>query len=146
MDVATRRGFAARFVDAGVYLSRGLLGMRQPWRTWIFFLVTVNVVVPLLSFPSRYEARVVVATFLAGALLMTLLTMATGFSRLLGLAHVVWLPLLYYLWNRASGVPGDDMYGRWLRLVIVADAISLAIDVVDVGRYVAGERADLLEP
>ena len=145
-DVAARRGFAARFLDAGVHLSRGLLNMRQPWRTWIFFLVTVNVVVPLLSFPSRHEARVVAATFLVGALLMTLLTMATGFSRLLGLAHVVWLPLLYYLWNRASVVPDDDAYGMWLRLVMVADAISLAIDALDVGRYVAGERADLLAP
>jgi hypothetical protein len=56
-DVAARRGFAGRFVDAGMYLSRGLLRMRQPWRTWIVFLVTVNVVVPLVIFPSRHEAR-----------------------------------------------------------------------------------------
>jgi hypothetical protein len=102
--------------------------------------------VPLVVFPSRYEARVVVATFLAGALLMTLLTMATGFSRLLGLAHIVWFPLIYYLWNRTSLVAADDAHGIWLRLVILADVISLAIDVTDVGRYVAGERADLLAP
>src|SRR5437868_8269618 len=106
MDVAAPRGFTTRFAGAGVYLSRGLLRLRQPWRTWIFFLVTVNVIVPVVIHPSHHEARVIVATFLAGALLMTLLTMATGFSRLLGLAHVVWLPLLYYLWNRASVIPG----------------------------------------
>jgi hypothetical protein len=144
--IAARRGFAARFVDAGVYLSRGLLRTPQPWLTWLCILVAVNVVVPLAAFPMRYEAHVVAATFVVGALLMTLLTMATGFSRLLGLAHVVWVPLLYYLGQRSTLIPGDDGYGVWLRLVIVADAISLAIDATDVIRYVAGERADLRAP
>jgi hypothetical protein len=70
--------------------------------------------------------------------------MATGFSRLLGLAHVVWVPLLYYLVTRTAEIPAGDAYGTWLRLVIAGDAISLLIDAIDVGRYVAGQRDDLL--
>lgn len=137
---------AGRFLAASLHLMRGLLATPQPWRTWLIGLVAVNVVVPLVCFPTRPEARVVVATFLAGAVLMTVLTALTGFSRLLGLAHVVWVPLLYYLWTRASMVGADGAYGIWMRTVMVADAISLAIDVTDVLRYVAGERAEILMP
>jgi hypothetical protein len=133
-----------RFLEAGIHLTRGLLGMPPYWRVWLFALVAVNLVVPLLVFPSRHEARVVAATFLACAVTMTLLTMRSGFSRLLGLAHVFWFPLLCYLWTRAAFIDAHDAYGVWLRLVMLLDAISLAIDVTDVGRYVAGERTDLL--
>ncbi|MBI3767240.1 MAG: hypothetical protein HY271_01970 [Deltaproteobacteria bacterium] len=75
---------------------------------------------------------------------MTVLTMLTGFSRLLGLAHFFWFPLLYYLWTRTTAISVEEPYGLWLRAVMIVDVISLAIDVTDVARYLAGERADLL--
>jgi hypothetical protein len=144
--MSARTDFAGRFLHAAMHLTRGLLGMPPPWRAWVIGLVIVNLVAPLVVFPGRLEARVVAATFVAGAILMTLLTMLSGFSRLLGLAHVFWFPLLYYLWTRTSVIETDSVYGIWLRTVIIADAISLMIDVTDVARYLAGQRADLLVP
>ncbi|MBI3767239.1 MAG: hypothetical protein HY271_01965 [Deltaproteobacteria bacterium] len=55
------------FVQAALRFTRGLLGMPLPWRVWLLALVLANFVVPLTMFSDRLEARIVIATFLAGA-------------------------------------------------------------------------------
>ncbi len=80
---------------------------------------------------------------------VTALTAWFGFSRILGLGHVAWLPLLAFLVDRVTEVPATDAFGLWLRAVIVLDAISLVIDAVDVVRFLRGDRAETvpgLEP
>ena len=49
-----------------------------------------------------------------------LLTALAGFTRLLLglLGHVLWLPLLYYLWTRLGHVPADDFFGGWIRVLM----------------------------
>jgi hypothetical protein len=74
--------------------------------------------------------------------LMTGLTGLSGFSRLLGLGHIVWVPLLFFLWTRLGEIPAVDAFGFWVRAVIAINAMSLVIDAVDVIRYAAGERAE----
>jgi hypothetical protein len=78
-------------------------------------------------------------------ILMTLLTHWTGFSRLLGLGHVVWIPLLLFLWARLGGAPATDLFGLWIRGVIALDAISLVIDATDVIRWLIGERGETVD-
>lgn len=122
-------------------LLRGILGMPPPWRLWVGLLVAANLVAPLY-FLAHTEARVVLGTFVVAALLMTLLTALAGFTRLLGLAHFVWFPLLWYLATRLPAHPASEPLGLWLRAVLLVDAVSLAIDVTDVIRYLRGERAE----
>ena len=131
-------------LDALIKFNKGLMKMPIPWRVWVSLLVLVNLVVPLF-FLERAEARIVIAVFLVGALLMTLLTALTGFSRLLGLGHVLWFPLLYFLWTRLEGAPADGPFGIWLRALMAINAVSLAIDATDVARYLAGERDEVIE-
>ena len=127
---------------------RGLLGMPPHWQLWLGTLVGANLVAPLF-FLEHVEAQVTIAALLISMTLMTALTARFGFSRILGLGHVAWLPLLAFLVDCVTEVPATTGFGLWLRTVIVLDAISLVIDAVDVARFLRGDRAETvpgLEP
>ena len=64
-----------------------------------------------------------------------------GFTRLLGLMHFFWIPLLIYFWTLLPEIPANGFLGIWIRSVICLNGISLVIDTVDVIRYIAGDRA-----
>ena len=121
--------------------NKGILRMPLQWRLWMMLLMTANVVVPLF-FLGRLEAQVVLTAILSSLVLFTLLTARGGFTRLLGLGHLPWVPLIWFLGTRLGAVSADDFYGVWIRLVIALNATSLAIDAVDVIRYVAGDRKE----
>ena len=131
-------------VRAFVKFNKGIMRMPLPWRLWLVLLVTANMVVPLF-FLDRLEAQVVLAAILASLVLFTILTAFAGFTRLLGLGHAPWVPLIWFLWTRLGDIPPDSFYGIWIRAVIALNAASLIIDVVDVIRYVAGDRKETVE-
>ncbi len=89
-------------MHAFIKFNKGLLSMPIQWRLWLLLLVSINLVVPLF-YIDRLEAQAVVGALLVSMTFMTLLTALTGFTRLLGLGHIVWLPLLYFLWTRLDG-------------------------------------------
>ena len=118
--------------------------MPLPWQLWLMLLVAANLLVPLF-FIERLEAPVVVGTLLASMMLMTFITARTGFTRLLGLGHFLWFPLLYFLWIRLDQIPASDFFGIWIRVLMVLNAVSLVVDVIDVVRYIRGDRAETVE-
>ncbi len=124
---------------AFITFNRGMMHMPVPWQLWLLLLVTVNLIVPLV-YLDRLEAQVVAGTMVVSMLLMTGLTARTGFTRLLGLGHIAWVPLLVFLWTRLDAVPADEGFGLWMRVLITLNALSLLIDAVDVIRYIAGDR------
>ena len=127
-----------------IRFNRGMMRMPFYLRVWLLLLVTVNVAIPIL-FVGRLEAQMVLGTMVVNVILMTLLTGLTGFSRLLGLGHYPWLPLLYFLWTRLDRIPADDFFGVWIRVLMIANAFSLVIDTIDTARYVAGEREETIQ-
>ena len=131
-------------MQAFIRFNRGLLKMPLHWQLWLMLLVTVNLVIPF-CYRDRLAAQVVIGTLLAGVVLMTALTGLSGFTRLLGLGHIFWFPLLYFLWGRLDQIPADDFFGVWVRTLMVLNAMSLVIDVVDVIRYAAGEREETVK-
>ena len=76
--------------------------------------------------------------------LMTALTAWGGFTRLLGLGHVLWMPLLVYLRRRLPGYSFGTSVELWLRVLMVLNTISRGIDTVDVVRYLRGDRGTLV--
>ena len=126
---------------AFIKFNKGVLGMPIGWQLWLVTLVAVNGVGPLF-FLGRLEAQAVLAAMMAGAALMTTLTARFGFTRILGLGHVFWLPLLGFLLWRLGDIPASSAFGMWVRAVIVLDGLSLVIDAADVMRYVKGDRAE----
>ena len=130
-------------MDAFLKFNRGLLQMSPVVQGWLMLLVGANLIVPLFLL-GTFEARVVVATMMASLMLMTAITARAGFTRLLGLGHILWVPLLVYLWGAWPDHPVDTTVGRWLRVVIAVDAASLVIDAIDVTKYLNGDRRELV--
>ena len=128
-------------MQAFLKFNLGLMRMPVPVRLWLMLLITANMIIPLF-FLGRLEAQVVLATLLASMMFMTALTAISGFTRLLGLGHVVWVPLLWFLWTRLDEIPSDTFFGLWLRILITLNVLSLVIDGADVIRYIAGEREE----
>ncbi len=131
-------------MSAFIKFNKCMLKMPIVWQLWLKLIVTVNLVVPLF-YLGRLEAQVVVAALLASMTLMTILTGLTGFSRLLGLGHIFWIPLLFFLRTRLDQIPAGDVFGIWIRTLMVLNALSLVIDAVDVFRYIAGDREETVE-
>ena len=128
-------------MNAFIKLNRGILKMPVPWLIWLMFLVTANMVAPLF-FLQHAEAQVVLATLMASMLLMTWLTARFGFTRILGLGHILWIPLLAFLFTRLGEFPASEPLGIWIRTLIVLNAASLVIDTADVIRFIAGDRKE----
>lgn len=130
-------------VGAFIKFNKGMLGMDLPVRLWLLVLIFANMVAPLF-FLDRFEAQLVLAAFMAGGMFMTILTGWSGFTRLLGLGHIFWIPLLYFLWFRLDQIPSDDLFGIWIRVLMALDALSLVFDAIEVIRYIAGDRKEVV--
>jgi hypothetical protein len=131
-----------------IRFNRGLLGMSSPLKLWVAMLIGANLVAPLFLL-EHFEARLTLAAGLLGMALMAGLTGRYGFSRIVGLGHVAWLPMLAFLVGSVAEAPATSAFGFWLRTVIVLDAISLVLDASDAVRFVRGDRAETvagLEP
>ncbi len=124
--------------------NQGLFSMPPLWQAWLLALISANLIAPLF-FLGRLEAQVVIVALVLSMVLMTILTGRFGFSRILGLGHIWWVPLLGFLWSRLVDVPPNDAFGLWLRAVMVLNATSLVIDTVDVVRFLVGERAETVD-
>ena len=128
-------------MNAFFKFNKGMLKSPLKVQLWLMVLVTANLIVPLV-YIHRLEAQVVIGTMMASMILMTALTARFGFTRILGLGHILWVPLLGFLATRLSVVPVGDPYGIWFRTVMALNAISLVIDLIDVYRYLGGDRAE----
>ncbi len=131
-------------IDGIVKFNRAVFKMPLEWRMWLMLLMAVNLIVPFF-FIDRIEARVVLVTMILSAALMMALTGKFGFARILGLGHVLWIPLIFYLWTRLGQHGPDEPFGIWIRFLMVVNAVSVVIDVVDVVRYVRGDRAETVK-
>ena len=102
----------------------------QPrWVTvWVFWLMLVNMV--SIGFWSEPIAKIIFVTFMLSAMLMMGLYSRFGFEKILGLGHVLWIPLLAYL---LIELPSLSQYFKNYLIVLSASiAISLAFDIFDV--------------
>lgn len=110
---------------------------QQPlWlQAWVGWLIFVNFAVPML-FIANVEARLTIAAFVLGSLIMEGLFAQFGFTKILGLAHlIVWPPLLFWLATRWYGI--DNVAMRiWLLALFVSNTTSLLIDGVEVARFI----------
>ena len=94
-----------------------------------------------MFFLHTLEARVVLVTLMLGGVLMEFLTWQQGFTRLLGLGHILWFALVPWLVTRV-GLHESGPVVFWLVAVIAFNSLSLVIDVRDVVRYAGGEREE----
>ena len=120
-------GLGAGLIDA-------ILAQPDHLRLWMGWLVFVNLALPLVFLP-RAEAAVTMIAFLVNAAIMSYLFEVYGYSKLLGLAHlIVWPPLLWWLWGRWYGI--DSISVRlWVAVLALSNIASLALDARDVAMH-----------
>lgn len=115
------------------------------WKVWLLALMAVNFFIPAF-FIQTIEAKWTIAAFCAGGMTGIVLIKVQGFTRLLGLMHIYWIPLTIFLAGRLDTFPATEPLGQWIRALIMLNGISLAIDFVDVIRYIRGERNPVWTP
>ena len=104
--------------------------MQQPvWvPVWVLFLMIVNLV--SVGFWNEPLAKVIFVTFMLSAMLMMGLYSRFGFEKILGMGHILWIPLLVYLLMEMP-TAGDTFKG-YLIVLSTSIVISLVFDIVDV--------------
>ena len=107
--------------------------MQQPaWiPIWLLFLMIANV--SSLMFWSEPIAKVIFFTFMLSALLMMALYSKFGFEKILGMGHILWIPLLVYVLIEIPATEGA--FKSYLVILLISLTISLVFDIIDVWRY-----------
>lgn len=111
---------------------------RQPlWiPLWVSFLMLVNFA--SVAFWSESTAKLILATFLVSSMLMMGLYSWFGFAKILGLGHVLWIPLLLHILTRLPHA--DGAFRVYLAAWSVVTAVSLVFDVLDVWKYFTARK------
>jgi hypothetical protein len=116
-----------------------LLRFRPVQRLWGAWLIAVNGA--CLLFITHIEAQVALAAVSLALLAQALIYQRTCFIRLLGVTHLIWVPMLAWMAQRLVTIPEEEVaFQAWLLTLIATNAISLAIDAWDAARFVLGER------
>ena len=116
-------------------------------RSWIQVLVATNLAAVLFvvgreagRWRIRREPIAILVGFVAAAILMGWLYESVGYVRLLGLAHLLcWGPVWLWILSRRREYAGRSLFGGYLRIYLLIAGMSLAIDLLDVGRYLLGD-------
>ena len=115
---------------------------------WVLIWVNVMVIILALAIPFSFSYREA-RWILLGSVLGMLGTVAAyglfGFTRLMGLGHILfWTPtLIYIITVRGWKTYHKTLFSRWMILAAIIIGISLAFDVVDLLRWILGERAPI---
>ena len=112
---------------------------------WVQYWIQFMSAVMILAIPFalvRVEARWAVLVMVLSAPAMVALHSAIGYQRLLGVVHVViWTPFVVYLWRRRDRWRVQEtLAGKWILVLFLTMIASLALDYVDVARWLMGER------
>lgn len=116
-----------------------LVRFRPVQRIWGAWLIAVNSA--CLLFITHIEAQVALAAVGLAVLAQGLIYQRKRFIRLLGVTHVIWVPMLAWMALRLDRLPnGEPAFHAWLVTLIATNAVSLAIDTWDALRFLRGEN------
>lgn len=115
------------------------LRFRPVPRIWNVWLVGVNLM--CLYFITHIEAQVVLGTTLASVVLQAVIYGRIGFTRVLGVGHLLWVPMFSWMALRADEIAAHSDLQTWIIVLATTNAISFVVDLTDVTRFAKGERA-----
>jgi hypothetical protein len=132
----TRIGLLQSVIELlGIVLVR-FRPVQRIWGTW---LIAVNGA--CLLFISHIEAQAALTAVGVAALAQALIYQGKRFIRLLGVTHIIWVPMLAWMALRLDTLPdGETAFHVWFVTLIATNTVSLAIDAWDAMRFICGER------
>jgi len=98
---------------------------------WLLFLMIVNFA--SVAFWNELLAKVILITFILSAIFMMGLYSRFGFEKILGLGHILWIPLLVYVLLEIQAAEGA--FKIYLIIMSISLTISLVFDIIDVWKY-----------
>ncbi len=113
--------------------------MQQPvWiPVWVLILIIINVA--SVAFWNEPLAKVIFVTFMLSVMLMMGLYSRFGFEKILGMGHILWIPLLVYV---LMEIPtARDTFKSYLIILSISIAISLVFDIVDVWKHFTSRKS-----
>ena len=119
--------------------------LQQPlWlQIWIGWMMLVNTAA--IAFVAHREARIALGAWIGNGITMMALAEMAGFTRILGLSHVLWwTPLVIYLWLQRDRFDAKGAFTKWIYILLVTNVVSLLVDYIDVLRFILGERDPLV--
>jgi hypothetical protein len=108
-------------------------------RLWCVWLVAVNAA--CLLFITHIEAQTVLAVTVIAVIVQTLIYQRIGFTRILGTAHMMWVPMFAWFATRHETIASEPALANWILLLFVTNLISMVVDATDAVRFIRGERA-----
>ena len=129
------------------------MSLEPVWiRAWLGALVSVHLAALCFvlrreagSWRLRAEPLAILASFFAAALLMDAIYTRVGYTRVLGVAHIVfWSPAYVWVLRRRRGIGKSSLFGKYVRVYLLVAGASLAIDAVDLVRYFTGDSQSIL--
>lgn len=111
---------------------------------WVNFMVAILAVAIPFSFSYR-EAKWILLGSVLGMIGTIVAYSLFGFTRLLGLGHIIfWTPtLIYIITVRGWKTYHKTLFSRWLVVAAIVIGISLAFDVIDLLRWILGDRGPI---
>ncbi|MEJ6704475.1 MAG: hypothetical protein ACKVKL_02555 [Pseudomonadales bacterium] len=114
---------------------------------WVMVLVGTHLISLLLSvykqdgkFKIRYESLAIVGSFFVAGASISWLYEQVGYVRLLGLPHLIfWTPVFVWVLSRALKGQYSAPFKQYVYLYLTVAGVSLAIDTLDVVRYLLGD-------
>ena len=126
--------------------------IKNPVMVWLWYL-NVLYWVGFFYLPRPEACWVIMGYLAVGPMVYVMVKRQRGLTRLAGLIHLPWVPLSAYLGLRLytdllgpALTDDQDAYTSWLQILLFSTLICLALDIVDVIRWLSGERYVLGTP
>ncbi|WP_428356159.1 hypothetical protein [Methyloprofundus sp.] len=121
--------------------AEGFAALDWFWIAWVYLLILVNGILPIIFLP-KFTAIIVLVSAIIGLFMGLVLTHALGFSKILGLMHFPWIPMvcfqLYYLNQQNYSL--NSFHDYWLVSSLILSLLSLIIDFKDVYEFLLSSR------
>ena len=104
---------------------------------WVYYLIILNCASVL--FWNKPLAKVIFFTFIISAFSIMGLFSRFGYAKIMGLGHIFWVPLVFFLFQQINYSSGK--YRSYLIVLTLSIIISLIFDTVDVWKYFTRKKS-----
>ena len=132
-------GFLDAFIAAQAAQDAYVAALPIWVQYWMYWMMAVLFVAPLIFAVWRAEARWLVLALVATIVSTMALGMAVGWNKLWGVTHLVfWTPVVLLFIRRWGRIDKKSVYGIWFVAALATMIVSLAFDAKDLVEYLMG--------
>ena len=121
-------------------IGKSWVALKTWVKVWLFLLNGVFLAV-IIFWPEPLAKYVLIAYTASGPLLIAIMFMQRGLTRILGVAHLIpWVPLLVYLVFELGSTTANIQHLGFAIILFLVVALCLIFDVYDLLRWYKGDR------